>query len=127
MYRPWAKSVCDKLRKSRYSEVLRELEKHSKTKADKSPLNLFGYITNNIRNIDYAAYEQKGYFIGSGAVESGNKTVLQQRLKQAGMRWNVATAQNLLTLKAKAESGLWHTDVELFVLSVLGGFQRSAC
>jgi hypothetical protein len=76
-----------------------------------------GYITNNIKNIDYAAYEQKGYFIGSGAIESGNKIVLQQRLKQAGMRWNVETAQNLLTLKAKAESGLWHTDVELFILS----------
>jgi hypothetical protein len=45
--------------------------------------------------------------------------VLQQRLKQAGMRWNVSTAQNLLTLKAKAESGLWHTDVELFVFSLL--------
>jgi hypothetical protein len=58
---------------------------------------------------------QKGYFIGSGTVESGNKTVLRQRLKQAGMRWNVDTAQNLLTLKAKAESGLWHSDVELFV------------
>jgi hypothetical protein len=40
------------------------------------------------------------------------------------MRWNVETAQNLLTLKAKAESGLWHTDVELFVLSALGAFRR---
>jgi hypothetical protein len=69
-------------------------------------------------------YEQKGYFIGSGAIESGNKIVLQQRLKQAGMRWNVETAQNILKLKAKTESGLWHTDVELFVLSAVGAFRR---
>jgi hypothetical protein len=44
---------------------------------------------------------------------------MQQRLKQAGMRWNVQTAQYLLTLKAKAESGLWVADVENFILSKL--------
>jgi hypothetical protein len=123
-YKPWAERICDELRKSRYTSVLRELETHDKTNLGKCSVNLFGYITNNIKNIDYATYEQKGYFIGSGAIESGNKIVLQQRLKQAGMRWNVETAQNLLTLKAKAESGLWHTDVELFILSALGAFRR---
>ena len=118
-YKPWAENICDRLRKSQYRGVLSEIETHGKTNMDKCPVNLPGYISNNVKNIDYAAYEKKGYFIGSGAIESGNKIVLQQRLKQAGMRWNVSTAQNLLTLKAKAESGLWHTDVELFVLSAL--------
>jgi pimeloyl-ACP methyl ester carboxylesterase len=37
--------------------------------------------------------------------------VLQQRLKQAGMRWNIESAQPVLTLKAKAESDLWEKDV----------------
>jgi hypothetical protein len=118
-YKSWAENICDKLRKSRYSDVLNELETHDKSNLGNCPVNLFGYITNNVKNIDYAAYEQKGYFIGSGAIESANKIVLQQRLKQAGMRWNVDTAQNILTLKAKAESGLWHSDVVLLVLSRL--------
>jgi len=65
------------------------------------------------------SYEHKGYFIGSGAMESGNKVVMQQRLKQAGMRWNVETAQNLLTLKSKAESGFWNRDVENYILDLL--------
>jgi len=65
----------------------------------------------------YAAYEQKGYFIGSGAIESGNKIILQDRLKRAGMRWNTQTAQAMLTLKTKSESGLWYHDVEIpFIL-----------
>jgi hypothetical protein len=42
--------------------------------------------------------------------------VLQQRLKQSGMRWNIETAQNLLSLKAKQASLLWHQDVELPVM-----------
>ena len=117
----WAKKICSALKKSRYSDVLKELESHDKRHMGKCQVNLHGYITNNINNIDYAAYEQKGYFIGSGAIESGNKVVMQQRLKQAGMRWNVETAQNLLTLKAKAESSLWHSDVESFVLNLLNG------
>jgi hypothetical protein len=115
----WAKKTCAALKKSQHTQVLKELESHDKSHMGKCPVNLYGYIENNINNIDYVTYEQKGYFIGSGAIESGNKVVMQQRLKQAGMRWNVETAQNLLTLKAKAESSLWHSDVEAYVLKLL--------
>jgi hypothetical protein len=76
------------------------------------PVNLYGYISNNARNIDYAKYIKKGYFIGSGAIESGNKLVVQDRLKRAGMRWNHNTAQYILSLRAKAESSLWRAEVE---------------
>jgi hypothetical protein len=116
-YRPWAGNVCALLRNGRYQEVLRDLETHSKVHMSKCPVNLPVYIANNIQNINYPAYEAKGWFIGSGDIESGNKTVMQRRLKQAGIRWNVDTAQCLLTLKAKYESSLWHSDVENLLLS----------
>ena len=111
-YRPWAKAICDKLKKSGFRQVLGELENRDHT-PNNSPVDLFGYIKNNINNIDYAAYEKKGYFIGSGAIESGNKLILQDRLKRAGMRWNPETAQSLLTLKSKVESKIWMNDVEI--------------
>ena len=82
------------LKKSKHKEVLNELE--SLVGIGKCPINLHKYIVNNINNIDYAVYQENGYFIGSGAIESGNKIVLQHRLKQAGMRWNIKTAQYLL-------------------------------
>jgi hypothetical protein len=110
--KPWAKSICDKLRKSQFQAVLAELETHPSKKPTGCPVNLYGYITNNINNIDYLKYEKQGLFIGSGAIESGNKIVLQDRLKRAGMRWNTSTAQAMLTLRAKHESGLWYDDVE---------------
>jgi hypothetical protein len=111
-YRPWAKDVCDSLKKSDARSVLRELDAYTSTHLDNCPVNLRTYISNNTNNIDYATYEEKGYFVGSGAIESGNKIVLQDRLKRAGMRWNTATAQAMLTLKSKAESNLWSADVE---------------
>jgi hypothetical protein len=111
-YAPWSEQICAALKAGKYKDVLRELGKpNSKGKAASSPVNLYGYIENNSNNIDYPTYIEKGYFIGSGAIESGNKIVLQQRLKQAGMRWNVSSAQPLLTLKSKYESNLWQKDV----------------
>ena len=116
-YTPWAKRICGLLKKSQHKLVLQELEPMKDNKLSGCSINLFGYISNNIKNIDYAEYEKKGYFIGSGAIESGNKIILQDRLKRAGMRWNVATAQAMLTLKTKAESNIWFRDVEQPFLS----------
>ena len=113
----WANDICEKLKASNTDQVLRELDSLKDKKPNGCHLNLHGYITNNINNIDYVTYEQKGYFIGSGAIESGNKLVLQDRLKRAGMRWNLETAQYILTLRSKVESGLWNSDVITPVLA----------
>jgi hypothetical protein len=110
-YIPWAESVCQELKASNYAEVLQRLEPYKSLSLPAGVVNLYGYIHNNINNIDYASYERSGYFIGSGAIESGNKTVLQSRLKQAGMRWNIDTAQAMVTLRSKDESALWDTLV----------------
>ena len=113
MYKPWVADVCDSLRKSQHKKVLEDLKSYKSTTFGNGTVNLYTYISNNAGNIDYKTYEDKGYFIGSGAIESGNKLILQDRLKRAGMRWNVKTAQAMLSLKTKAESNLWFTDVEL--------------
>ena len=111
-YTPWAKRICALLKASQYKLTLHELESIKDKKTSGCHVNLYGYIKNNINNIDYAAYEKEGYFIGSGAIESGNKIILQDRLKRAGMRWNTDTAQAMLTLRTKAESNTWFRDVE---------------
>ena len=116
-YKPWAKDICSTLKDGKYHLVLKELMPLKDHKPGNCHVNLFGYITNNINNINYAEYEQKGFFIGSGAIESGNKLILQDRLKRSGMRWNVKSAQPILTLKSKAESGLWDPDVTYPFLS----------
>ena len=110
-YKPWAEDLCERLKASKHEEVLRDLQGYREKPPQDSDVNLYNYIENNIGNIDYAKYEQEGYFVGSGAIESGNRVVLQQRLKQPGMRWNEDTAQPLLTLRAKYESGLWQKEV----------------
>ena len=111
-YVPWAKAVCLKLENGEWKEVLERLDP-----GEKYPncVNLHHYIQANRNSMDYPEYQKKGYFMGSGAIESGNKVVLQSRLKQSGMRWEPETAQYLLTLRAKRESGLWQKDVVNYV------------
>lgn len=116
-YTKWASDTCTMLKESRYVEVLEDLE--NKKRPPLCPVDLHGYIQNNADHIDYAHYIKEGLFIGSGAVESGNKSILQQRLKQAGMRWNPQTAQYLLTLRTKHKSHLWLQEVERPVLKLL--------
>jgi hypothetical protein len=45
--------------------------------------------------------------MGSGAVASTVKNLIQQRQVQAGLRWSVAGAQHLANLRALHRSGRW--------------------
>jgi hypothetical protein len=67
-----------------------------------------GYLFHNRRRMDYAAYRQAGYPIGSGTVESAGKTVVQARMKQAGMRWSRPGAQAMIALRCLLLSDRWH-------------------
>ena len=80
--------------------------RNSRIKREGIP-NLYNYISNNRNNIDYAAYMEAGYFVGSGKIESANRHVVQERIKRPGMRWTISSAQKLMSLKCKYDSGLW--------------------
>lgn len=58
------------------------------------------YYANNRQRMNYPAYRQKGYFCGSGTVESACKQIVTARLKKSGARWLPENAT--LTAKARA-------------------------
>ena len=47
----------------------------------------------------YGTYRRKGWFIGSGVVEAGCKTVIGKRLKQSGMFWSETGASCVLNFR----------------------------
>lgn len=59
-----------------------------------------GYFATNAARMDYPAYRAQGLPIGSGAVESAAKHLVQSRMKRAGMRWSERGAQAMLALCA---------------------------
>jgi hypothetical protein len=58
-----------------------------------------GYFVRNITRMQYGTFRAKGYFIGSGVVEAGCKTVIGGRCKQSGMFWSKSGAENILALR----------------------------
>ena len=58
-----------------------------------------GYFVRNLSRMQYGTFRKAGYFIGSGVVEAGCKTVIGARCKQSGMFWSESGAQNILALR----------------------------
>ena len=63
------------------------------------------YYRDNYDRMKYDEYILKGWFIGSGVVESGCKCVVQQRLDLSGMHWSLWGAEALLPIRALYKSG----------------------
>lgn len=66
-----------------------------------------GYFRANRLRMDYAGYRAKGLPIGSGPVEAACKTLVGDRLKRSGMRWERPSGQEILNLRAPLLSKRW--------------------
>jgi hypothetical protein len=64
-----------------------------------------GYFATNADRMDYPAIRDQGLPIGSGAVESSARHVVQQRMKRAGQRWSEPGGRAMLALRACYASG----------------------
>lgn len=105
----WVKGVIDDISNGLINETLSKLniEDFKEKEKRKKVEELKTYLENNQERIKYKDYKEKGYFIGSGAIEGGNKCVIQQRLKLAGMRWSKEGAQYIATLRSANKSNKW--------------------
>ncbi|OJU22600.1 MAG: hypothetical protein BGN92_08540 [Sphingobacteriales bacterium 41-5] len=72
------------------------------------------YYNNNRDRMNYKKYHSIGCgIIGSGAIESAHRTVIQKRMKQSGQRWSTPGAQNMLNLRVVRKNQQWSKIVEL--------------
>jgi hypothetical protein len=57
------------------------------------------YFVTNVSRMQYGTFRKAKYFIGSGVVEAGCKTIIGGRCKQSGMFWSKVGAENILALR----------------------------
>jgi hypothetical protein len=62
--------------------------------------DLVRYYRENASRMKYRLYREHGFPIGSGAVESAHRHVLQVRMKRAGQRWAMRNARRMARLRA---------------------------
>src|SRR5579884_2711870 len=65
------------------------------------------YLHKRRAQIVYARFQACGFPIGSGVIESGNKNVVEARLKGTGMRWARPSVNPMLALRCAVCNDRW--------------------
>jgi hypothetical protein len=96
LLRRWAK----RLLKDKVEGLIKEARQQCHGKPQAAAVEeALGYFVRNVSRMQYGTFRAAGYFIGSGVVEAGCKTVIGSRCKQSGMFWSKSGAENILALR----------------------------
>ena len=57
------------------------------------------YFETNAERMRYPEFRQRGFFVGSGVIEAGCKSIVGVRLKQSGMFWTLRGANAIIALR----------------------------
>src|SRR5438445_6753027 len=101
----WAKRLLKDQVEKLISETRMECAGRSTAQAVEKEL---GYFVNNVARMQYGTFRRRGFFIGSGVIEAGCKTVIGSRCKQSGMFWGEPGAENILALRCIQSSRRLH-------------------
>jgi hypothetical protein len=125
------KAFPDKSEKERWCEQQKELLLDSQVETvldniasipakEEDKKTIINYYQNNRRRMNYKQYKKIGCgIIGSGAIESAHRTVIQKRMKLSGQRWSFKGAKNMLRLRVISMNRQWHKVIESLKLTPL--------
>jgi hypothetical protein len=103
----WAKAGLDRLWQSGPKPLLSWFDQTQPTTAIAATLlnRERGYFSTNAARMQYPSLRDQQLPIGSGAVESSARHLVQQRMKRAGSRWSDLGARAILDLRCHLLSG----------------------
>jgi hypothetical protein len=108
----WTEQQKELLLQNKVMEVITNIKKQDSK--SKEALSLINYYTGNAHRMNYKTYKSIGAgLIGSGAIESAHRTVVQKRMKQSGQRWSNKGAQHMLNLRVLSMNGQWNTVINM--------------
>jgi len=113
------KAWIKKQRKRLYSgSVAKIVEEVAELKGEKVQTEK-EYFANRTKLMRYSAFRKAGVPIGSGAVESAMRRIVNLRLKGNGIFWRKDNAEHVLLLRCYAKAGRWANLLPLALHSSL--------
>lgn len=109
----WLEKQLHQLKHSGPEQLLVELNRLVKAHPDAQSLKLpeaLTYLEKRRAQMQYPLFVEQGFPIGSGAVESANKVVVEARLKGAGMHWARPHVDPMLALRNLVCNHRWEED-----------------
>ncbi|OGO67800.1 MAG: hypothetical protein A2Z49_00440 [Chloroflexi bacterium RBG_19FT_COMBO_56_12] len=109
--RAWLEEHLHRLKQDGPDELMREFGNLAQEKPDVEAItNNLTYLEKRREHMRYPAFQAQGWPIGSGIVESGNKLVVEARLKGSGMHWAEGNVNPMLALRNIICSDRWKED-----------------
>jgi len=106
----WVNKQKKRLRRGRVAQVIAAVEELAV--ADRVALEKeVAYFQERVRLMRYDMLRERGLPLGTGAVESAIRRVVNLRLKGTGIFWEPANAERMLYMRCRLKAGRW-TDVE---------------
>lgn len=106
----WLKGRQEEMKEGRIEDVIKVLKNREKKdlgNADDPVRKCLRYIENRPGQFKYKEALAAELPIGSGEIESGNRSVVQKRLKIPGAWWKPETAECMLALRCMRINGDW--------------------
>lgn len=103
----WAKKQRRQLRKGNINAVIAAVQSESKGTKNALLRRERDYFIKNESRMCYGDVSEKKLPIGSGAMESSIRSVVNLRLKGACIFWNEDTANEMLMLRCHYKAGRW--------------------
>jgi hypothetical protein len=103
----WLEGVLHRLKHQGAERVLQHLAWLAARYPSSLMQEKLTYLQKREAHMQYPSYQEVGWPIGSGSVESANKLVVEARLKGAGMRWQRQNVNPMLVLRNAACNREW--------------------
>ena len=103
------KKIRQALLDGRFDDALQELQTLPGANGAEEVTDAIRYMKKRRALMKYDLLMAKGLPIGSGAVESGVRRVINLRIKSPGMFWDKDNVESIMYLRANALSGQWES------------------
>ena len=103
----WVDTCIEILMDKKVEKLLTKLKqlKCKNRELEKEKEKLYNYLKFNQKRINYGLYKEQNLILGSGAIESANRIIIQKRMKLSGQRWTLSGAQQMLNMRVCYNSG----------------------
>lgn len=108
----WFHSAQNLMKQNKADIVIKQFEQHineTETTHDCGAKKCYQYMIKRMNYFNYKDAIDQDLPIGSGEIESANRTIIQKRLKLSGAWWRKDNANAMLKLCVIRANGLWNS------------------
>jgi len=116
----WFNQQKQRLKQGNFKLFMEALWELCKGRRSKEVGKIIDYFEKNEKRMQYLDFKNAGYPIGSGAIESAVRRVVNLRMKGPGIFWLPESAEAFLHVRAQLLSGRWNDLCRL----VFSGLER---